>query len=350
LSALNNSQNTHATGNSLKFTHEGSVTVSASLSREHPKKLAVTVRDTGIGISKEKISTVFEAFNQGDMSATRQYEGTGLGLTLVKHLVEAHSGSVSVDSVLGIGTEVTFTLPLWSDDVLLQDSGIGDQGELTEDYAEPSFPSSSRSKADACSTTSSVSSKSGTTVTRIDFGLPRADGTSLSIMELRKQNLKLQADVDQLTRELARARTLAYAHGPLVTAPEGDEDTAAAEDSLRSRNKQLSRSDSGSSDALRRTAALQEELSQRDRELAELRRTVDSLKKEEVPVKSASSGIGFPSHRDVYGKFEIMSVDDNPTNQAVVSRILEPLGYVVTLCSDGQQVDVIKVIKHMSIA
>jgi uncharacterized small protein (DUF1192 family) len=270
------------------------------------------VRDTGIGIAKEKISTVFEAFNQGDMSATRKYEGTGLGLTLVKHLVEAHGGTVWVDSVLGIGTEMTFTLPLWSPQGTLhrEKNTSADGATLHDDDASNVGSAHSRSKNDAGSSlASSVSSKSGTTVTKIDFGLPKGGAeNSSSIMDLKKQNIKLQADVDQLTRELARARTLAYTHGPLSTPTEGDEDVAAHESSAH-----LKMPSGTTADLNQRIALLQEELAQRDRMVADLRSVVDNLSKSES--RRSIAELGLPSHKDKFGKFEIMSVDDNNTNQ-----------------------------------
>mmetsp|Transcript_6438 Transcript_6438/g.15753 ORF Transcript_6438/g.15753 Transcript_6438/m.15753 type:complete len:573 (-) Transcript_6438:67-1785(-) len=100
---------TNLIGNALKFTHEGSVTVSA---RKLGKCLKIEVEDTGIGISKEDMEQIFLPFVQADMSAQRRYEGTGLGLSLVRSLVEAHGGKVTVESKLGEGTKIGFTLQM----------------------------------------------------------------------------------------------------------------------------------------------------------------------------------------------------------------------------------------------
>ncbi|KAG1675574.1 hypothetical protein FOA52_014162 [Chlamydomonas sp. UWO 241] len=98
-------------GNSCKFTNAGSVTVSTATVGDF---LEVSVSDTGIGIPESRFEQIFNAFEQVDMSTTRQYGGTGLGLNLVKQLVEAHGGTIRIaTSKLGVGTTFTFQLWLW---------------------------------------------------------------------------------------------------------------------------------------------------------------------------------------------------------------------------------------------
>jgi signal transduction histidine kinase len=94
-------------GNSCKFTHSGSICVSAVHKGD---EVEVSVSDSGIGIPDDKFESIFQAFEQVDMSTTRKYGGTGLGLNLVKQLVEAHDGRISVRSKLGAGTTFFFTL------------------------------------------------------------------------------------------------------------------------------------------------------------------------------------------------------------------------------------------------
>jgi two-component system, NarL family, sensor histidine kinase BarA len=79
--------------------------------------LRLVVRDSGIGISPEKQAHIFEPFFQVDSSSTREYGGTGLGLTLAKSYVEAHGGHIWVDSKLGAGSIFTITLPAIPDDL-----------------------------------------------------------------------------------------------------------------------------------------------------------------------------------------------------------------------------------------
>jgi GAF domain-containing protein/class 3 adenylate cyclase/ActR/RegA family two-component response regulator len=93
--------------NAMKFTSEGgTISVRLKSKNEH---CILEVQDTGIGILKEQIPYLFERFRQAEGSANRSYEGSGLGLALVKELVELHGGQVSVESVYGEGT----TFRLW---------------------------------------------------------------------------------------------------------------------------------------------------------------------------------------------------------------------------------------------
>src|SRR3989339_872764 len=96
--------------NAVKFTPEnGRVTINASLMNQH---VQIAVSDTGIGIKSEDMDKIFEAFRQLDASYARHYEGTGLGLTLTKRLVELHGGKIWVISEFGKGSTFTFTLPI----------------------------------------------------------------------------------------------------------------------------------------------------------------------------------------------------------------------------------------------
>jgi len=70
------------------------------------------VQDTGIGIPSERMEEIFEDFRQLDGSATRRYGGTGLGLALVRRIVEAHGARITVDSRVGGGSQFAFSLPV----------------------------------------------------------------------------------------------------------------------------------------------------------------------------------------------------------------------------------------------
>jgi two-component system sensor histidine kinase/response regulator len=100
-------------GNAVKFTHEGSIIFTIKCHEFAPRLiLKIQVRDTGIGIPAEKIDTIFEPFKQVDESMSRRFQGTGLGLTIVKQFTEALGGSVTVDSTLDKGTTFTVLLPV----------------------------------------------------------------------------------------------------------------------------------------------------------------------------------------------------------------------------------------------
>ena len=99
-------------GNAIKFTHQGAVTLRLEPRGVDEERIAVrfTVRDTGIGIPPEKHEAIFHAFTQADSSVTRQYGGSGLGLTIVKRLTEVLGGEIVFESEVGVGT--TFHLDL----------------------------------------------------------------------------------------------------------------------------------------------------------------------------------------------------------------------------------------------
>lgn len=94
--------------NAVKFTHEGRISVAVSLYR-NPAELRFAVKDTGIGISEEKLPYIFDKFTQADPGITRNFGGTGLGLAIVKQLVKMMGGNVGVISEAGRGSEFWFT-------------------------------------------------------------------------------------------------------------------------------------------------------------------------------------------------------------------------------------------------
>lgn len=99
--------------NAMKFTPKGgSIFIDLT---ENDQECLLKVRDTGIGIKSEQIPFLFDRFRQAEGSANRSYEGSGLGLALVKELVELHGGKVSVESVYGAGTTFTISLNLGCD-------------------------------------------------------------------------------------------------------------------------------------------------------------------------------------------------------------------------------------------
>ncbi|MDK2867345.1 MAG: hypothetical protein PWP38_1660 [Clostridiales bacterium] len=102
---------TNLVSNAVKFTQQGEIEIDVDEvdRREKDICLRFAVRDTGIGIPKEKIEKLFDAFTQSDSSTTRQFGGTGLGLTICKQLVEMMGGKIWIDSTLGEGSIFSFT-------------------------------------------------------------------------------------------------------------------------------------------------------------------------------------------------------------------------------------------------
>jgi len=108
---------TNLVNNSLKFTDVGEVRIEArGLVEMSSARLTFTVADTGIGITPEQRSRIFEKFSQADGSTTRRFGGTGLGLSIFRSLVELMDGEIEVDSTPGAGSRFSFsiTLPLAS--------------------------------------------------------------------------------------------------------------------------------------------------------------------------------------------------------------------------------------------
>ncbi|MBN1621971.1 MAG: response regulator [Endomicrobiales bacterium] len=93
-------------GNAIKFTDKGGVTVSSKLIKQEnaPSKVLIEVKDTGIGIKPENFNMIFEEFQQVDSSTTRKHGGIGLGLSIVKKLLDLSGGNVRVKSALGKGS------------------------------------------------------------------------------------------------------------------------------------------------------------------------------------------------------------------------------------------------------
>ena len=105
---------TNIVGNAIKFTSEGEILITCEIEHltESEGRLHVSVKDTGIGIPKDKLAALFDSFTQVDSSTTRKYGGTGLGLSIVKKLVELMGGSIRVESEEGVGSKFIFDIKI----------------------------------------------------------------------------------------------------------------------------------------------------------------------------------------------------------------------------------------------
>jgi len=96
--------------NAIKFTEQGTILIEAVL--QNPATLQICITDTGIGLSEQQRKDLFNAFTQANNLANRQGKGTGLGLTISKHLIERMGGMIDLDSNPGEGSKFWFTIPL----------------------------------------------------------------------------------------------------------------------------------------------------------------------------------------------------------------------------------------------
>jgi polar amino acid transport system substrate-binding protein len=111
-------------GNAIKFTNKGRINldVEAIDCELGVVRLRFTIRDTGIGIPQEKLASLFTPFTQADGSTTRKFGGSGLGLSIVKHLVDLMNGKIHADSKVGYGSRFMVELPLESESHLARDN------------------------------------------------------------------------------------------------------------------------------------------------------------------------------------------------------------------------------------
>lgn len=99
-------------GNALKFTSKGKIEVQVNKVKKEQNFLKFAVKDSGIGIPSEKLDVIFDLFSQADSSTTKKYGGTGLGLAISKKIVEMLGGVIRVTSIIDLGSEFYFTIPV----------------------------------------------------------------------------------------------------------------------------------------------------------------------------------------------------------------------------------------------
>ncbi len=125
---------TNVVSNAIKFSENGSVSIAiASQLGGENTSLTIVVKDTGIGMSSETLSSLFDRFTQADLSTTRKFGGTGLGMAITKNLVDMMNGTIHISSELSVGTTVEIVLPLncSQSDVRNEESKRSDAPNLT---------------------------------------------------------------------------------------------------------------------------------------------------------------------------------------------------------------------------
>jgi PAS domain S-box-containing protein len=300
--------------NAVKFTEEGEVVVTVRPQRidERDYEIHFSVRDTGIGIPMDRMDRLFRSFGQVDASTTRKYGGTGLGLTISKHLVESMGGEISVQSEVGRGSTFSFWITAQAE----PDTSIlyprGDQPELTgkrvlivddnltntqiltkQTSAWGMMPQALRSGSEALDLL-----RKGETfdIAILDLQMPEMDGISLAneIRRLRNPETLPLVMLTSLGRRSDREK--------------GNEKLFAA-----SLVKPI------------KPSSLYNVL-------------MDVFKNRPTPIRQTSSLGKIDSQLAKRHPLQILLAEDNPINQKVATKILERMGYRADVVGNGLEV------------
>ncbi len=294
-------------GNAVKYTPTGEVglTVTANSSDSRNFELMFVVHDTGVGIPEDKIDSVFLPFEQADISDTRKYGGTGLGLTISKHIATAMGGTLTVKSQEAVGTKFYFSLRLSvSEHETPQFTTRNFHHQEAVAIISPSL-SDAKNLADRLFKWNTIV-KTFTSVDAIDWLFAGGVRRNIVLDVDDIENLEIQLDLLQ--------KIHSDAHLILISSP----------------NKM--------------TAAYQ---IVGDRPVALLRKPIarktlfDSIdRKHSILKKNLELGSGQSSAISkviAIAEIKILVVEDNLINQQLILAILKSLGFAAELASDGKQ-------------
>jgi PAS domain S-box-containing protein len=294
-------------GNAVKFTEQGEVIVGASVERKEGKgiDILISVRDTGIGMSDEVKSRLFQSFSQGDTSTTRRFGGTGLGLVISRRLVELMGGRLSVESTEGEGSMFSLRIPT----VVAAEARVQRRtGPITFANKRVMIVDDNTTNARILSEHCALHSLQPTV-----FATP-AD--ALRSLERESYDLALvdmlMPDMDGLTfgrrvRSMASCRTMPMV---LLTSAGSPDNRAARELFTMCAHKPLKYS-----------------------RFADFLSAIMQAEPTNIaPAKKAGSGESLADRIPL----NILLVEDNPVNQMLARRMLEKLGYTPDLAADGR--------------
>ena len=298
--------------NAIKFTDQGQVEVTIALGQRRDQRIEfrITVKDSGIGMSKAQCQSLFTAFSQADSSTTRRFGGTGLGLAISKRFVELMQGEIDVSSVPGVGSIFTYSVWLQQSDqqgrassldsatqgmrVLVVDDNPAARQILTEQLTGLGL------RADEA-----VSGQAGMDA------LQQADASDpyqLVLMDWQMPGMDGVETTRRITREIA------LQHQPsvvMVTAYGADEARGAG-------------GDAGAS------AFLDKPVSQ-----SRLWDTLVGILRPQV--HSAEAAANPLDYRGALPGVRVLLVEDNEINQQIARELLQAMGVEVTLADNGQQ-------------
>ncbi|MEM9071016.1 MAG: response regulator [Myxococcota bacterium] len=218
-------------GNAVKFTDEGEIFVHGKVASRDESEVRVRfeVRDTGIGMTPEQQRRVFEAFTQADVSMARRFGGSGLGLTIVRHLVERMKGTLELESEAGKGTTFIATIPFaisgegdapagWLQDrkLLVVDDNATNRLVLREQIS--AWGGSAEAVEGPQSALAALDEASFDIIV-LDFHMPEMNGLELAQAIRKRENAPLMvmlSSVETTAREIREAGIAAYANKPIV--------------------------------------------------------------------------------------------------------------------------------------
>ena len=298
-------------GNAVKFTESGEIVVEARTRQisERQVSLECSVEDSGIGISPENLSIIFEKFKQVDGSSTRSHRGTGLGLSICRHLCKIMGGTIQAESELGSGSTFTFSVILG---VAFDDQPPSDETArlagltllIVDDNAR--HRESLRQQTESWGMTPILAASATEAVAHIEAGLQ----PDLAVIDLQmpvKGGLSLASQL----RKRAPAKRL-----PIIAL------AAPGVGAVADRGRPT-----GSMIRLYKPV--------RDTELRDA--LADAIDGEiTVPESPPKPSVRRPRPKgEIIG--HVLLAEDDPINQMVGERMLEQLGYTVTIASTGRE-------------
>jgi hypothetical protein len=321
-------------GNAAKFTHQGYIRVSAKWHDEQHQWVAIQVCDTGIGIPKQKLQSIFLPFEQVDGSISRQYGGFGLGLSITQELVKAHGGELWVKSKEHRGSQFVFTIPSFTGQKLLSPQ----QQQQLQLQSRRSMPlgqlAAAGRRASAASPTLDPSrhrsSSKGTLASAASptaVAAAAADDSSCNGTSHRPLTADLLGSIEGEGEGQDYAMELPYDAAQL---------SALASCKPFSQQAQAPHSTSGSgSGSFQRVPshALHHANSMRSLRSPECDAGVD----EECDITPVPLTDRRPTQFARSGRYQVLSADDDPVSQTVVQSLLASTGYEVVCVYSGQQ-------------
>jgi len=283
-------------GNAAKFTRTGVISITAGMS-EDSTCVYVSVADTGVGIPKEKVSKIFGAFEQADMSTTRRYGGTGLGLHLVKELVKAHNGDITVESTVGQGSTFTVWLPISQEGVnlpVVEDVRSDNQRRVSDDEES------------------------------VEDALGRH--TSLDVANMRHSNVRVSMSAASAAAASSQANAESNCNTSMArmgaqNVPRRGGSYVSEATVVRQPRTSTSKGENSGGNNNGGRNSTQDHAAE------------DTL----LSVSTRGFKVMKPFYREKHGGCMVLSVDDDPINQMVVDNLLSPEGYKVEQALGGQE-------------